>query len=131
MGSSSSGQRASDVGDGEGRRGDINGDRGVDEGSHGGVSDGRDGDGGRSRGGDAAGCAGDSRGGGCDDSCGGKGLVKLGQWLDQRHRNYVKLMHRMQNFVAQITFAEKEEREKRNKNNESSARIQSGIMEDN
>ena len=42
----------------------------------------------------------------------GRGLVKLGEWLANRHDDYRKRMKRIQQMIAAITIAEKEERSK-------------------
>ena len=42
----------------------------------------------------------------------GVGLLKLAKWLAQRHDKYGKLMKRIRKFIAGMTLAEKEEREK-------------------
>ena len=44
---------------------------------------------------------------------GGRGLVKLGAWLSKRHDSYSNLMKRIQQMIATITMAEKEERKEK------------------
>jgi hypothetical protein len=44
---------------------------------------------------------------------GGRGLVKLADWLAKRHDRYTNLMNRIQKMIATITIAEKEERKKK------------------
>ena len=38
----------------------------------------------------------------------GKGFVKLGEWLAERHSCYVYFMGRVQKMIAAVTLAEKE-----------------------
>ena len=40
----------------------------------------------------------------------GKGLVKLGEWVVERHDFYKKFMQRIHRTIAVITLAEKAER---------------------
>ena len=44
------------------------------------------------------------------EAIGGRGLVKLGDWLGKRHDQYSKFMSRIQKMIAGIALAEKEER---------------------
>ena len=43
---------------------------------------------------------------------GGKGLKTLGEWLAKRHDHYKAFMKRVQQMIAAVTLAEKEERTK-------------------
>ena len=44
------------------------------------------------------------------EAIGGRGLVKLGAWLEKRHDQYSKFMPRIQEMIVGIALAEKEER---------------------
>ena len=41
----------------------------------------------------------------------GKGLVRLGKWIAERHDRYKHLMRRVHNMIATVTLAEKAQRE--------------------
>ena len=41
----------------------------------------------------------------------GAGLVKLGSWIDKKHRKYIKFMSRVRKVIIAVTLAEKDERE--------------------
>ena len=49
---------------------------------------------------------------------GGTGLVRLGEWLHNRHSKYIEFMRRVQKMLATVTIVEKEERAKRRKVNQ-------------